>query len=460
MKKISLAIISCILMAGTIDLNNLFPYSEQSIPDYIQRDNTGSNSITDLGATLGRVLFYDKNLSANNTVSCASCHQQQFAFGDTSALSTGLNGGLTGRHSMRLVYGRFSNESRFFWDERAVTLEDQTTKPIQDHIEMGFSGLEGSPNMNNLIGKLSGIDHYPILFNQAFGTKAITEEQISHALAQFVRSIQSFDSKFDEGLALVDNIIQPFPNYSVEENAGKRLFLQPLNAGGTNCQACHRAPEFDIDRNSRNNGVIEVAGSPKEVDLTNTRAPSLRDVFNPSGNPNGPFMHNGSLATIRQVINHYNDIDFDEAINPLLDNRLRGGGDGSGQKLNLTEEEKNQLESFLHTLTSSRLYIAEEYSDPFDENGQLTLIDVSTSTVSIHDNEIKIYPNPSSDFITIEGIEGNVQMQSFDIEGKLVLNQPLIDKERINISFLNKGIYNLTFYKKNKLVGTKRFIKN
>lgn len=122
-----------------IDLNNLSNYANQTIPTYITKDNTSGNPITDKGATLGRVLFYDKNLSANNTISCSSCHQQANAFGDTNVASIGVNG-TTGRHTMRLINTRFAIENKFFWDQRAATLEFQTTQPIRNHNEMGYSG--------------------------------------------------------------------------------------------------------------------------------------------------------------------------------------------------------------------------------------------------------------------------------------------------------------------------------
>ena len=156
-----------ITISATIDLDNLFNYANQAIPNYINKDNTTTNPIDDKIATLGRVLFYDTNLSNNNTIACASCHIQEFAFGDPATQSIGLNGGLTGRHSMRLVNSRFADEVRFFWDERAATLEDQTTQPIQDHIEMGFSGTNGDPDFNDLITKLSAIDYYQTLFEFA-----------------------------------------------------------------------------------------------------------------------------------------------------------------------------------------------------------------------------------------------------------------------------------------------------
>ena len=116
-KIISLLGLLFILISGTIDLDNLLNYETQNIPNYILKDNTPeSNQISNSITTLGRVLFYDKNLSVNNTIACASCHQQNFAFSDPLVSSVGLNGENTGRHSMRLVNSRFSNEENFFWD--------------------------------------------------------------------------------------------------------------------------------------------------------------------------------------------------------------------------------------------------------------------------------------------------------------------------------------------------------
>ncbi|MEL7250220.1 MAG: cytochrome c peroxidase [Bacteroidota bacterium] len=361
---------------GTIDLNALFNYEDQDIPLYVNRDNTPpNNTISDAGATLGRVLFYDVNLSANNTVACAHCHQQAFAFGDERVLSVGLSGGLTGRHSMRLVNARFSDEDRFFWDERAVSLEDQSTRPIQDHIEMGFSGEDGDPSLDSLIRKLSDISYYQELFTFAYGSPNITEPRMQRALAQFIRSIQSFDSKYDEGLALTNgNGNQAFPNFTPEENQGKNLFQTPPGAGGAGCAGCHRPPTFDIDPNTMNNGVIGVAGNPTATDLTNTRSPSLRDLLNPAGVPNGPFMHDGSLPNLMAVINHYDDIDFNPAINPTLDQRLRGGPGGQGQNLGLTQAEKNALVAFLATLSGNAIYTDERWSDPFSPDGGLEII--------------------------------------------------------------------------------------
>jgi len=354
--------------AGKIDLKNLPNYANQSIPPYITKDNTTGNPITDKGATLGRVLFYDTNLSSNNSISCSSCHIQSNAFGDVAIASDGVNGTTT-RHSMRLVNSRFSNENKFFWDERAATLELQTTQPIQNHAEMGFSGTNGDGNIATLIAKLQAIGYYKELFKYAFGTEEVTENRIQLALAQFIRSIQSFDSKYDTGRASAANDNQAFSNFTAQENQGKDLFLTPpvFNAtgsrtsGGVGCAGCHAAPEFDIDPNTRNNGIIGVLNG-NGIDLKNTRAPSLRNLVKLDGTTNGPMMHTGNLATLQTVIGHYGTINLAPG-NTNLDPRLTPNG--FGQQLNLTAPEVNALIAFLKTLSGTDVYTNSKWSNPF-----------------------------------------------------------------------------------------------
>ncbi len=353
-----------------IDLQNLPNYANQTVPDYIRNDNTTrGNRITDPGATLGRVLFFDRRLSVNDTISCASCHQQENAFGDQDRASTGV-AGTTGRHSMRLVNARFGNEDSFFWDKRAATLEEQTTMPIRDHVEMGFSGTNGDPSFADLIAKLSGIQEYQVLFTCVFGDSTITEDRMQRALAQFIRSIQSFDSKYDVGRAQVGNDQDPFPNFSDSENAGKSLYMTRRGRGvrGASCNGCHRAPEFDISPNSLGNGVVTAINGGLDANVT--RSPSLRDMFRADGTPNGPLMHSGD-HTIRDVIEHYNAIPGDA---PNLDPRLNRNG--RPQRLNLTEQEKLDLEAFLLTLGGSNVYTDARWSDPFGTDGELILVGV------------------------------------------------------------------------------------
>ena len=351
-----------------IDLNNLDNYARQSVPNYIQKNNFNMN-LSDAKAMLGRVLFYDKKLSIDSSVSCATCHQQQFAFSDTSTPSKGVKDGLTGRQSMRLVNVRYAVESKFFWDERAASLEQQTTQPIKDHAEMGFSGIDGRPEINQLISNLSTTKYYQELFKFVYGDATVNEIRIQESLSHFIRSIQSFDSKYDIGRAMVNNNNQNFPNYTAQENMGKNLFNTPpvfdansnRISGGLGCNGCHNAPEFDIDPNTGNNGIVgKLSGGG--IDVTNTRAPTLRDLVNPSGVPNTAMMHTGVIKTLQAAIGHYGIINIAPG-NNRLDPRLRPNG--IGQKLNLTAAEVNAVIAFLKTLSGTALYQDKKWSDPF-----------------------------------------------------------------------------------------------
>lgn len=353
---------------NNIDLQNLANYANQPIPNYITSDNTNGNVITDEGATLGRVLFYDKKLSSDNSISCSSCHKQALAFGDDAMLSQGVNG-ITKKHSMRLVNNRFSLESKYFWDERALNLEVQTTMPIKDHGEMGFSGENGDGNFSNLISKLSEIGYYKELFKFVYGSEEITEVKIQLALAQFIRSIQSFDSKYDIGKSSVVYDTDEFPNYTRQEERGKILFLSEAffnsngdrTSGGLACLHCHQAPTFNIDPSSKNNGIIGVAGNPNAIDLNNTKSPSLRNIFNQNGHLNSPLMHTGNLSLV-DVLNHYST-NPENSLNTNLDDRLFPNG--NTLKLNMTALEKSDITAFLKTLSGTNVYTDAKWSDPF-----------------------------------------------------------------------------------------------
>jgi cytochrome c peroxidase len=351
-----------------IDLNNLANYAAQSKPAYITKDNTGNNPITNAKATLGRVLFYDKKLSIDNTISCASCHKQAFAFSDNQLVSTGVAGGKTDRHSMRLVNERFGVETKFFWDERAASLESQTTQPIADHNEMGFSGQAGRAGIAALLTKLQGVDYYNELFKFVYGDITVTEPRLQECLAQFVRSIQSFDAKYDMGRAQVNNDRQPFPNFTAQENAGKDLFLTPpvfdgnssRIGGGLGCNGCHNAPEFDIDPNTRNNGVMMTGYTG--VDLGVTRAPSLRDLVNNKGELNSALMHTGKIGDLSTAVTHYGSLITD---NQNLDRRLKPNG-VNVQRLNLQPAEIAAVVAFLKTLAGTNVYIDKKWASPFN----------------------------------------------------------------------------------------------
>jgi cytochrome c peroxidase len=338
-----------------------FNYANPAIPAHIindpglmAADNTPfTNPITDDGATLGRVLFYDKNLSKNKTIACASCHLQANGFSDFKVLSDGFAGGKTTRHSMGLTNARFYNNGRFFWDERAASLEAQVLLPMQDPVEMGMT-------LDSVVGRVANLPYYPTLFKNAFGTDAVTSDLISRALAQYVRSIMSYQSKYDAGRAQVANPGQPFPNYTAQENQGKNLFFNPVLGG---CAGCHGTEGF-IAPGPRNNGldatnaadagVAGITNNPAQAGLF--KSPSLRNIA-----LRAPYMHDGRFATLEEVINHYST---GIQNNPNLSAPLRQP-DGTIKRMNFTPAETAALLAFLNTLTDQPLTNDERFTDPF-----------------------------------------------------------------------------------------------
>lgn len=366
--------------------DNYFNYANIQLPSYyitdefpaqfqfqdiIDLDNTpNDNQITDAGATLGRVLFYDKKLSANGTVSCASCHQAEKGFSDPNVLSEGFEGGLTRRHSMGLANARFYAGGKFFWDERAETLEDQVLMPFQDEIEMGLT-------LSQLVQIVNDQAYYPTLFNDAFGDETITSDRISRALAQFVRSLVSVTSKYDQARSDVSSPIVDFPSFTALENQGKQLFYAPrqlTNGVMGNCVGCHQTEAFigpslpnmgplttfattnGLDAFSTNDlGVNEATGNPN--DIGKFKIPSLKNIaIRP------PFMHDGRFATLEEVIEHYSSGVQNHAnlISPLVNDN------GEVGQFNFTQEEKDALIAFLNTLTDEQMINDEKYSDPFE----------------------------------------------------------------------------------------------
>ena len=343
-----------------------------SVPDYITRDNRLEGDVDNRKATLGRVLFYDRQLSLNNSIACGSCHIQSHAFGDSAQQSIGLDGGVTSRQSMRLVNTRYAELPSMFWDRRAPSLEDQVVQPIQDHIEMGFSGTGDQPGLDSLISRLQGLQHYSELFDWAFQEDglSINASHLAEVLENFVSSIVSFDSKFDQGFSESQGVQVNFQNFTAAENRGKSLFLTPPQlsnqnvriGGGVGCAGCHRPPEFDIDPGSANNGVDHEAGNPQGFDTTNTKSPTLRDVFNSGGIINTPMMHTGDFLEFTTIIEHYNEV-IPDVDNRTVDPRLVRGV--SSVQMELTTSEREDLELFIKTLTGSNIYSDTRWSSPF-----------------------------------------------------------------------------------------------
>jgi cytochrome c peroxidase len=262
-----------------------FNYSNIVFPAHIAsaltaQDNTpATNPITNDGATLGRVLFYDKNLSKNNTVSCGSCHRQDLSFSDSAVKSIGFLGGTTDRHSMQLLNVRFYRSGRMFWDERAATLEEQVLQPIQNTTEMGMTLAE-------LETKVAGLSYYPSLFQKAFGNTVVTSDRISKALAQYVRSIVTYQSRYDE-------VKQGLATFTADERDGETLFLT-ASGGNNTCAGCHAPPMF---LTSNPTGPFSINNDAGINGQRRFKSGSLRNIANTA-----PYFHDGSVPTLQAML--------------------------------------------------------------------------------------------------------------------------------------------------------------
>jgi cytochrome c peroxidase len=185
-----------------------------------------------------------------------------------------------------------------------------------------------------------------------------------------------------------------------------------------------------------NNGVIGVAGSPGEIDLFNTRAPTLRDLVNPQGLVNGPLMHNAQFTSLEQVIDHYNLIPQNPA-NTNLDLRLQG----PGSNLGLTPEEKSALVAFLRTLSGTNVYTDERWSDPFDANGNVTLIGGSAQVISHSPVELSVYPNTAIDEVNVHAAAGTYTMSVFSMTGSKVYSGTFTNHTKLDVRSWKSGIY-------------------
>jgi cytochrome c peroxidase len=300
-----------------------------------------ANPTTDAGAALGRVLFYDRRLSQNDAISCASCHQQSAGFSDTARLSRGYNGRETRRHSMALANVRFTGGSGFFWDVRARTLEEQVLMPIQDGIEMGMT-------LPDLERKLGLIPYYPALYNEAFGSPEITIERTARALAQFLRVLVTTDSPFDQAFSS-ENVAPDLSRLTPIQQDGFNVFQR------SGCTSCHFS-STQIVASAMNTGLDSV---PADTGAGRGafRAPSLRNVA-----VRAPYMHDGRFRTLDEVLDFYS---AGVHASTDLDVRLRDRATMGPRRLDLSVEQRASLKAFLHALTDSTFLTAPELSDPF-----------------------------------------------------------------------------------------------
>lgn len=287
-----------------------------------------SNTPPQTAAQLGEMLFNDTILSADYSISCASCHVAQFGFADTAALSTGVGGKKTTRNSPTVM--NVLSRPLFFWDGRVNTLEEQALHPISNPDEMNLP-------IEEAVKRLNASPTYRQYFATVFGG-APTRENLGKAIAAFEKTLETSSTHFDRYMNDVDS-------FTESEKRGHEIF----NEKGK-CFDCHFGPDFTGDE-FRNIGLfdgVEMNDSGrflitrKKEDIGRFKVPGLRNIA-----VTAPYMHNGMFATLRQVIDYY---DTPNAFAPRHQNR----DELLSKPLNLTEQEKQDLEAFLRTLTDDR----------------------------------------------------------------------------------------------------------
>ena len=341
-------------------------YAVTDAPDWFKSgqmaaaNNTpADNPITNAGAELGRVLFYDPRLSINLTTSCASCHVQANAFDDPNVLSIGFDGGLTGRHSMALSNAAYYRRGGFFWDERAPTLEAQVLMPIEDLVEMGET-------LPSVVTKLEQTEFYPVLFQRAFGSSQITTDRMSRAMAQFVRAMVSYQSPYDRARAAGDpnlrrNVpgaprpdvranLAAFQQALAAESVDGQLAAQGHQLFQQNCQICHREDAQILVR-PINVGLDATNDLDPGTDRNGFKVPSLRNAM-----VRGAFMHDGRFETMEEVMEFYAT---GVQPNPALGPSLTPPGNG------LNQQEQQALVAFMRSLTDEAFLTNPIFSDPF-----------------------------------------------------------------------------------------------
>jgi cytochrome c peroxidase len=308
------------------------------------------NQLTQQGVKLGRMLFYEKMLSADGEMACANCHLQEFAFTDTAKFSTGIRGKKGGRQAMS-VFNLAWNENEFFWDGRAHLLRDQSLGPIQDELEM-------DETLENVVAKLSESQLYKDQFIRVFGSDDITSEKMSLAMEQFMNSIVSVNSKYDD-------FLKDSTAFNESEKRGFKLFSTDYNPffpeeSGADCQHCHSGLNFENDK-YMNNGLDATFADEGRGKVTQDPADngkfkvtSLRNIA-----LTAPYMHDGRFNTLEEVVEHYNsEIIASSTLDPALEQTREKG-------LFLTEQDKKDLVAFMKTLTDKELTTNPKYSSPF-----------------------------------------------------------------------------------------------
>lgn len=302
------------------------PVYPSYFPDPVYHSTT--NPITEEGFALGRSLFFDPILSIDSTISCSSCHAQVHAFADHStALSIGVNHRLGSRNSPVIINTLW--QSSFMWDGGINHIEVMPIAPITSDVEM-------AQNLKDLVAKLNVDKNYQRHFRQVFAEDTITDQQVLYALTQYMTMLISADSKYDQ-------VRKGSATFTIEEQDGYHQFKQK-------CASCHSEPLF-TNHGFHNTGLAPKPGeegryrvTQDSADLYRFKVPTLRNVA-----LSNPYKHDGRLRNLRQVLDHYTDDIYDS---PTLDTILRRPDGTLG--IDLSDADKSNLISFLHTLTDEQ----------------------------------------------------------------------------------------------------------
>ncbi len=321
---------------------------------------------TDHKGTLGRILFYDKNLSSDGTISCASCHQQSLAFADDKPFSVGVHGKLTHRNSLALGslrsfgahYQQEDNNKKargLFWDERAKDIKDQLVQTIGNPNEMDMS-------MREIAELVERTDYYRILYEKSFGTVTISDDHLLEAIEVFINSINSTTTRLEAGIFDNLNFIN---GDNVTGATGHEMGVQLFK---NHCNSCHTTSLHHLLK-LQDTDLISIAnnGLPLEKDLgiyQQTLDPADIGKFKVPGLHNieltAPYMHDGRFSTLEEVVEYYNSGIINH---PNLHPNLKKGDQAI--QLKLTKDEKNALVGFLLLLTDESVTTEEKWSDPF-----------------------------------------------------------------------------------------------
>lgn len=349
--KVYLLAAGSFLLLSWLSVAQPFPYEFSYPVNFGNRISIPGDNLTTIeGVALGRKLFYETRLSANNKISCGSCHQQSRAFTDGKAFSVGVDGSLTSRNSMALVNLLWAR--RFFWDGRSTGLEAQAEFPLTNPHEMGQA-----PGLSAL--KLRNTEVYRVMFKNAFGDTAITPSRIIKAIAQFERTLISSNSPYDRYLR---KEYQP----SALELEGMKLFNtapQPdRDIRGADCSHCHGGVKTymelfhnnGLDDVSKDIGIQSISGL--DSDHGRFKIPTLRNIA-----LTGPYMHDGRFSSLEEVLDYYSEHLQQKHLSPFLKDISNSKG---GTALQLTSYEKKAVIAFLNMLTDTSFVNNPEFSNP------------------------------------------------------------------------------------------------